>query len=981
MIITAPGPTLFTDPAEDGTLSPSGSINYATGAITIAAQAGQAVSATFIYNPDLPVMGLEDLVIDTSQFPGTLAFDTKYSYNITANAPYSIYDVSFYKNPLTGTYPGYTQKTIVSPTIWNGQDYQQFWTVNYQGALWETNGVPVPFTAIGSNIGMQFEPITGVAIIGAGTPPATATLTIVAHGLTQGDFIFVNEVVGITGINFQTGYVVSANPQAVDTVVVEFPNATLGGAYISGGIAQYLTRQADPTVDCLRWYDGDPTDGNVTNPSLSGHFGWVNFAPPLSQFSYSISDTPLAQYYLVGAKMIVPFNDRLLFLGPVIQTSSANSQIYLPDTIIYSQNGTAYYTASWTNTPNVFTPILTPKNQSAAPNSYFEDSTGFGGFIAAGIDQTMTTASFNEDVLIVGFPTIQTRLIYSGNVIVPFNFFTVNSELGSSSTFSIINLDQGVITRGNRGFIITSQVETRRIDLDIPDEVFEINLTSNGLERICAQRDFINEWIYFTYPSNQISYKFPNQTLQYNYRDDSWGTFYESYTTYGSFRAATGYTWATIGDRFPTWAEWDEPWNSGSSTLLQPKVIAGNQQGFILFREIGTGEGNSLYIENVSFPVTITGATPTNPVEITVTYPAGTSLLVPGQRVMITGVVGMTQLNGRTFTITAATPTTLTLGVNGLIFSNYVSGGIATPPTIYSPDHDLNQGDYILISGVLGTVGTQLNGGIFSVQNPTQNDFSLNPVISSGTYLGGGLIKRMYIPFIQTKQFPIAWSDARKTRISSQQYLLSTTARGQIQLLIYLSQDSENPYNREPIVPAPNSNNNSLIYSTFLSTAPDIQINVVTNSSLGKLGNNVLTTLTFGLPITLIRGSVVITVGSVATFTDNGVGGFNVTGTGVSSGSSVNYLNGTIILVFSVAPNSQASFASYQYSIENIQNPTAEFQEQVWHRINTSLVGDTVQLGFTMSDTEMRDTTFSNQFSEIEIHSIIMDVQPSSILS
>src|SRR6185369_2853726 len=43
--ITAPGPTIYTDPSEDGTLSPSGSINYATGQITISAQANQAVSA------------------------------------------------------------------------------------------------------------------------------------------------------------------------------------------------------------------------------------------------------------------------------------------------------------------------------------------------------------------------------------------------------------------------------------------------------------------------------------------------------------------------------------------------------------------------------------------------------------------------------------------------------------------------------------------------------------------------------------------------------------------------------------------------------------------------------------------------------------------------------------------------------------------------------------------------------------------------
>ena len=89
-----------------------------------------------------------------------------------------------------------------------------------------------------------------------------------------------NEVQGITGINFQTGYVISADPQAANTVQVEFPNATLGGAYTSGGIAQYLTNRSNPKVDSLRWYDGDPTDGNITTPTLNHVNGWVNFSPP-----------------------------------------------------------------------------------------------------------------------------------------------------------------------------------------------------------------------------------------------------------------------------------------------------------------------------------------------------------------------------------------------------------------------------------------------------------------------------------------------------------------------------------------------------------------------------------------------------------------------------------------------------------------------------------------------------------------------------
>jgi hypothetical protein len=178
---------------------------------------------------------------------------------------------------------------------------------------------------------MQYKPIITVTVT-AGGPPAIANIQITAHGLVVGDFVFINEVVTTTGINFQTGYVIAVID--ANNVTVEFPNATIAGNG-TGGIAQYLTNRSDITKDCIRWYDGDPTTGAVIPPVLTGNLGWVNFAPPLSQAVFSIGDLPRAQYYLAGARMIVPFKDRLLFIGPVIQTSAANSQVYLQDAIIY----------------------------------------------------------------------------------------------------------------------------------------------------------------------------------------------------------------------------------------------------------------------------------------------------------------------------------------------------------------------------------------------------------------------------------------------------------------------------------------------------------------------------------------------------------------------------------------------------------------------------------------------------------------------
>lgn len=814
--------TVYTDPSKDGTLSPSGSINYSTGAIVIAAAASHTVSAIFRYYPNLPALGLRDLVLPSlSNYTQTLGFDTTYAYNVPLNSPYIPYDVSFYKNPATSG--SYTQKTNWTPTSWNSQNYQLTWSQNYENAFWMTPGIPSPF--VSTNIGMSFKPIVAVTV----SSTTTASLQITAHGLTVGDFLFINEVATTTGINFQTGYVTTVTD--ANNVVVTFPNADIvtNG---TGGIAQYLTRQSDTTKDCLRWYDGDPTSGSSTNPVLNQPYGWVNFCPPLSKASFSISNQAPAQYYLVGAKVIFPFKDRILFFGPVIQ-SSGGSPIYLQDTIIYSQNGTPYYTASFTGDPSTvitFNELLTPQLQNAAPNAFWCDQTGYGGFISTGTSQEITTVGPNEDVLIVGFGNFQARLVYTGNDLVPFALYRINSELGSGSTLSAVVMDQGVITRGSRGFIITSQVGAQRIDLDIPDAVFEIGLQNNGAQRIFAQRDYINEWIYFSSLNDQTMGTFPNQTLLYNYRDQTWALFLENYTCYGAFRSLSGLTWATVGNFFPTWSSWTQPWNASSTNVLQPKVIAGNQQGFIVFRDDGTNEAPSLFIQ----------------------------------------------------------------GISG--------------STITSPDHGLIDGDYIVIQNCLGT--TNINNLIFQVTEPTENTFVIlnaQGAIPSGTYLGNGTIKKMYVPYIQSKQFPVSWALGRKTRLGVQQYLLTETSKGQVSLLIFLSQNANmspyaglyqpGVYNLGPIVPSQDVINSSLIYSQILYTCPE-------STNLGLTPANI-----------------------------------------------------------------------------NLQMVTASSQNQIWHRVNTSLIGDTVQFGITLSPAQMTDTTFASQFSEIELHGAILDVQPSMVIA
>jgi len=972
---------VYTDPTLDGVLvgnmGGTGDINYASGAFNLSAGSfGHSVSAHFIYYPSLPVMGLEDLKEDISDFPRTMAFDTVYSYIIPNFFPYSPYDVSFYKNPdASPLLPGYVPKTFPTATRWNGQNYQQFWTINYQGALWATNGINVPFSVL--NIGMQFAPASSITY--TANTATTITLDIVNSPLVVGDFVFFNEWTGANAItlNFQTGYVTTASGGSPNTVIITLPDATLGAGPYTPGIVQYLTNMSDTTKDVIKWFDGDPTNGNPTTPVFTRGFGWVNFMPPLSVAPFSIADTPPQQYYLVGARVIQSFKDRLLFVGPVIQSSIGNP-IYLADTVIYSQNGTPYYTASFTGDPTlsttVFNELLVPDNQTATPNAYWEDQTGFGGFITAGIDNPILTCLSNEDVMIMGSTVNQMRFVYTGNDILPFTFYAIDSELTTSSTFSGINMGDSVISRGDRGFIASSQRETKRIDIDILDQNFEISLTNNGAERFTAQRDYLNEWIYFTYRDNEKTYIFPNQTLQYNYRDDSWAIFNESYTTYGQFRKQTGFIWSNVGDTYPTWSSWTAPWNAGSSTLFAPEVIAGNQQGFVILRDDGTNEANSLAINSIAFPSNITDIFTTNPVRINTL-----NSLAIGQQVTISGVLGTTELNGNTYTIVNATTNQISIDVDGTLFTPYVpiSGKVTPVEQVYVPGHALDENDYIVISGAIGTIAPSVNGQIFSVQSPTENGFRLNPQVPVGTYRGKGLIKRMYVPYIQTKQFPVSWGIGRKTRIGAQKYLLSTTPMGQIQLLIFLSQNSAFAYNSR--IPK----NSSLIYSTVLYTCPESTNLGLTpaNTNLQMIVNAVNS---FAQQATIVGVNRGITTQIVTSPNNVFVAGTEVLIQNIVGTTELNDQSFTVIssngFSFTIAVDSR-KYTPYISGGTATPETGTTGQEQIWHRISTSLLGDTVQLGFTMSDEQMRDTNFSNQFVEIELHGFILDVYPSQLLA
>lgn len=110
---------------------------------------------------------------------------------------------------------------------------------------------------------------------------------------------------------------------------------------------------------------------------------------------------------------------------------------------------------------------------------------------------------------------------------------------------------------------------------------------------------------------------------------------------------------------------------------------------------------------------TITGATAANPVVIT----SINHNLQTGSIITISDVVGITQLNGNTYTVTVLTSSTFSLnGIDGTAFTAYVSGGTWTSSNTLSftlfgnNQNPFPQNNFGILSGQLVIGGIDING-------------------------------------------------------------------------------------------------------------------------------------------------------------------------------------------------------------------------------------------------------------------------------
>lgn len=541
MEITVAG-QVFTDNG-DGTLTGGlggSTINYATGAITLnfdpPVGAATPIDVVFLYYPTLPVMAEPQKEEPDINAETTYGFDTRYAYTFDG--------VTFQWSELPSTLD----------TVWTGSDSQLFWSTNYQNAFWTTNNNP----------GIHGLEIQSVAFVA----PTVRVTTTTPHNLAATDPVVIINTLGsieVNGLSFLVRSVIS--PTIVELENNDGSDIPAPTAYISGGLL--LT----PYTSSLGYL------GNGTGDGIRYHTGstWVNFQPPIT-----------ATTTLVGGLMIIPYRQRLVVLNTVEGNSlSPNLNTRFPQRARWSQNG------------SVFAHAPTPISQTVDSRSWRSDIFGRGGFNDAPTSESIVTAEFVRDTLIVYFENSTWRLRYTGNEYLPFVWERANTELGSKSTFSVIGFDKGVMAIGERGIVASDGIDTNRIDERTPDSVFAINNVAQGPERVVGIRDYTERLLYWAYPDWSIGTepKYNNRLFAFNYVEGTWAIFQDSYTALGRLHPNQDRTWASFDQETDTWEDLNTSWSSYKINRGVTRVMGGNQVGYTMLLNEEVSDEQSLYVQ------------------------------------------------------------------------------------------------------------------------------------------------------------------------------------------------------------------------------------------------------------------------------------------------------------------------------------------------------------------------------------------------
>lgn len=259
-----------------------------------------------------------------------------------------------------------------------------------------------------------------------------------------------------------------------------------------------------------------------------------------------------------------------------------------------------------------FSQIGDPTDQT---NGWRSDIFGRGGFIDAPTNESIVSAAFFRNTLIVFFEYSTWQLRYVGEYGLPFIWERISSDFGAVSTFSPIVFDQGVMAVSDRGIIQAAANGVTRIDEQIPEQAFGFEIQNNSPNFVHGIRDFEKELVYWNYmdTSNNVSktQTFPNTVLVFNYRNNTWAKFRDTITCFGPAQFQFSVTWESL----TTFWESNVSWDSVDDQQYVDYTTLGTQHGFInIYQnpEAATGQPvRTLYAPTMAITAVTFGGTAT----------------------------------------------------------------------------------------------------------------------------------------------------------------------------------------------------------------------------------------------------------------------------------------------------------------------------------------------------------------------------------
>lgn len=342
--------------------------------------------------------------------------------------------------------------------------------------------------------------------------------------------------------------------------------------------------------------------GLADPPRITDGVTWVDFyndgAPATFSPWAQIELSGMTPVYLTNFLSMLPFRGRMLTFNTWEGTNATSSQNFSNR-------------IRWSTIGNPFIPYT---NGPPATGSWRDDIRGQGGFLDIPTSEDIVSIGFVRDNLVIYCERSTWQLRYTGRSIAPFQIERVNSELGGSGPFSAVQFDTSLIGIGDKGIVECDSYKSQRMDIKILDFVFNIQNANDGDVRVQGVRDFINRLAFWTIPlsseydgelpnANKI---FPNIRLVYNYENDSWALFEDSYTALGTVQPQDTRTWLTT--TIP-WIQCNFSW-IGTQERGQPDIVGGNQQGYVEYLDQQTVNDVSLAITgiqgNTTLPTVIT---------------------------------------------------------------------------------------------------------------------------------------------------------------------------------------------------------------------------------------------------------------------------------------------------------------------------------------------------------------------------------------